>query len=383
MPRILIYLVIICICFSCRKVDVTKNDESSGLDNIGEISGIIALPDSAHEDLKKYFSKYTNIIADNGQPIHILAQNEVANDKVRKVVDVLRFYLRNYPSTYGTDKSEIANKMAEQKATIYIFNNEDSGEKAIIKTKNIDLNFQTLYQEEIMVDGSQEYIGNSFRDATYEEVLHLVQDYGITEILPEYQTQIRAAADEAIAKGYWLSVMIPEWEQEGSIETEYLATILDVYYGFWQNSTNDVAFNGEYFYSSREAIRLGDSDGYSLMDGQFFPPYLDYEISIYSDFQGTFRMAYDTVANYTAKTQYLKDIRLTGGNNVNVIQNEYNNYIVGNSGSNKVLFSGDWEDYNITFGNPAVVIDQIENRDGTDTLESIEFLIFSDTTIQN
>ncbi|MBL4625677.1 MAG: hypothetical protein JKY42_11140 [Flavobacteriales bacterium] len=383
MKKVLTYLTIICLLFSCRKVDITKKDESSGLDNIGAISTVVALPDSAHEDLKKHFSKYINIMADNGQLIHIIAQSEVSNDKVNKVANVLRFYFKNYPSGYGTNKSEIANKMAENKAALYLFNDEDSGEKAIIKTKNIDLNFQVIYEEEIMVDGSKDYVGNSFRDATYEEVLHLVQDYGIAEILPEFQKEIRAAADDAIARGYWISVMIPEWEREGSIETEYLATILDVYYGFWQNSANDIAFNGEYFYSSREAIRLGDPLGYTLMNEQFFPPYLDYEVSIYSDFQGIFRMVYDTSSSYTSKSQYLRAIRLTGDNNSNVLQNSYDNYIVGNNGVNTIFYTGNWEDYDITLGNPAIISDSLENRDGTDTLKSIEFLQFSDTTISN
>ena len=381
--KIIIFSWIVCVFFACQKININKKEDSSGLDNVEETSSISAVPDSAHADLINHFSKYINIIADNGLPIHILAQSGVSNNKVYKVVDVLKFYLQNYPSSYGTAKSEIANKMAVNKATLYLFDDEHRGEKAIIKTKNINLNYQAIYAEEIMVDGSQEYINNAFRDATFEEVLHLVQDYGIAEIIPEYQAQIRTAADAAIAKGYWISVMIPEWEREGRIEAQYLATILDVYYGFWQNSANDIAFSGEYFFSSREALRLGDPDGYDLMNGQFLPPYLDYEVSLYSDFNGQFRMEYDTASRYTTKSQYLSDIRLTGNNNASIRQNGYDNYLIGNSGDNKVYYNGSWENYSITLGNPAVIIDLIEDRDGADTLESIEFLVFADTIISN
>ena len=130
-------------------------------------------------------------------------------------------------------------------------------------------------------------------------------------------------------------------------------------------------------------MRLGDPDGYDLMNGQFLPAYLDYEVSLYSDFNGQFRMEYDTASRYTTKSQYLSDIRLTGNNNTSIKQNGYNNYLIGNSGDNKVHYTGSWENYSITLGNPAVIIDLIEDRDGTDTLESIEFLVFADTIISN
>ena len=381
--KIIIFSWIFCSFFACQKINIKQKEENSGLNNVAEQSSISAVPDSAHGELKKHFSKYINIISKNGLPIHILAQSGVSDNKIYKVVDVLKFYLQNYPSTYGSLKSEIANKMAKNKATLYLFDDEHRGEKAIEKTKNVNLNYQVIYAEEIMVDGSQDYINNVFRDATFEEVLHLVQDYGIAEILPEYQRQIRTAAEASIAKGYWISVMIPEWEREGSIETEYLATILDVYYGFWQSSVNDIAFNGEYFFSSREALKLGDPDGYALMNEQFIPPYLDYEVSIHNDFNGQFRMEYDTSSRYTTKSQYLSDIRLTGNNNSSIKQNRYDNYLIGNSGENKVYYTGNWETYSINLGNPAVIIDLVEHRDGTDTLESIEFLVFADTTISN
>ncbi len=381
--KIIIFSWIVCGFFACQKININKKEASSGLDNVEETSSISAVPDSAHADLRNHFSKYINIIANNGLPIHVLAQSGVSNNKIYKVVDVLKFYLQNYPSAYGTEKSEITNKMAANKATLYLFDDERRGEKAIIKTKSINLNYQVIYADEIIVDGSQEYINNTFRDATFEQVLHLVQEYGIAEIIPEYQIQIRAAAEAAIAKGYWISVMIPEWEKEGNIAAQYLATILDVYYGFWQNSANDIAFNGEYFFSSREALRLGDPDGYKLINEQFLPPFLDYEVSIHSDFNGQFRMEYDTASRYTTKSQYLSDIRLTGNNNASIKQNSYNNYLIGNSGDNKVYYNGSWENYSITLGNPAVIIDLIEGRDGSDTLESIEFIVFADTIISN
>ncbi len=78
--------VIFAFCFlSCNKVEITRKSDNSGLDNILETNNIVRIPDSAHENLRKHFDLYTNLMPRNGMPIHILAENSVTNDKIDKV----------------------------------------------------------------------------------------------------------------------------------------------------------------------------------------------------------------------------------------------------------------------------------------------------------
>ncbi len=84
------------------------------------------------------------------------------------------------------------------------------------------------------------------RDATFEEILHLVHDYGIgvdgydkfIGVLPEYQTEIRNAQINAYAKQIWaMTPEVQDWidelTAENSLTQEYLASVLDSYYGLW------------------------------------------------------------------------------------------------------------------------------------------------------
>tara|TARA_B100000745_G_scaffold297902_2_gene245584 strand:- start:347 stop:574 length:228 start_codon:yes stop_codon:yes gene_type:complete len=70
------------------------------------------------------------------------------------------------------------------------------------------------------------------------------------------------------------------------------------------------------------------------------------------------------------------------GDNV-LIGGEGNDRIDGSAGSDTVVFSGVYADYEVTTDNGFVTVRDLRlNRDGTDTLMSVETLQFSDRTIE-
>ena len=97
----------------------------------------------------------------------------------------------------------------------------------------------------------------------------------------------------------------------------------------------------------------------------------------------------DRVASleYTHKSQYMDNVRLSGTNTSHLVGNDRDNVLEGNAANNNIeggdgtdtaVFKGPLSEYVISGG---VVTDTQPGRDGSDTLTDIELLRFSDQTI--
>ena len=256
---------------------------------------------------------------------------------------------------------------------------------------------QPLYQNEIQVEGHSWYMNQDYshRDAAYEEILHFVHDNGIgvdgensnPGAIPEYQKEIRAAQKNALSKKLW-GIGAPEWIKEltaeNSLSQEYLAAVIDVYYGLWgankENNTNGMS--GLYVAKVRSDVVVEDPMGAAIMNNKFFHPYLTYNARIDAALDGNFSLKFDDSKPYTHHSRYLKDITLLGNNNNTVTVNELDNNITGNSGVNSVIFSGSSSEYAVESDNgTTIVTDNSNNRDGKNTLTGIEKLQFTDKTV--
>jgi hypothetical protein len=112
------------------KYDVPEEIDSDYevLDNI-DISkspnGVVPLPKGVGKTLNVLFSKYTKHVAPNGKPIHIFVQSDVPDLKVVRAREILKYHLTDVPGTqYGNDKSAIANRMAEERASLLYANSQ-------------------------------------------------------------------------------------------------------------------------------------------------------------------------------------------------------------------------------------------------------------------
>ena len=173
--------------------------------------GIEAVPSSLNATYSSAlnFNRYTSVDTPNGKSIHIIAQNQVTDNQIVRARGILASYLTPYPgSLYGEDKSAVANKMSDNGAILLLLNGVDDGTNAAA-----ELDGQPLYYGEMQVEGGDWYIQQNYqhRDASYEEILHLVHDYGIgvdqgSEFygaLPDFQADIRAAQVNALNTGIW------------------------------------------------------------------------------------------------------------------------------------------------------------------------------------
>lgn len=372
---------------SCKKNKVTgiANPEL-GIENI--------IPSNLGKIYTSNFNRYTKVITPNGGKIHIVAQSDITDEQIVRCRSVLEHYLRDYPeSIYGSDKSAVANKMADNNAILCLLNGQDDGKNPVSNK----VTGQPLYQNEIQVEGNSWYMNQNYehRDATFEEILHFIHDNGIgvdganskPGAAPDFQYEIRTAQQNALSNNLWgigNSSWISELTAENSLSQEYLASVVDSYYGLWGawTESNTHGMWGMYVGKNRTDMQTDDPMGYHLMDNKFFHPYLTYNARIDKNFIGNFSLKFNPSKPYTHHSRFLKDITLLGTNDNTVTVNELNNNITGNSGTNTVLFSGNLSEYSVTTsGEITKVTDNTENRDGTNTLSKIEKLQFIDQIV--
>lgn len=366
-------------------------------------NGIVSLPDDVPEVFKEHFIKYTKVMAPNGKPIHILAQDGWTDDQIKHGRNVLEHILTSFPgSAYGDDKSAVANAMSDRKATMVFFNSEPDLEAAMRGGLGgaTDLSMQDLRANECPAVGDLDYMAHVTRDASYEEIWHLVHDYGIKPTRPDMIAEMREANDLAAENGWrgW-----PDDEPEEH-PNEYVGVLIDNYLDLWAVhptkyearpiEPGDIpeghSHFGRYFANSRAALKTDDPLGYAVIE-KFFSPYLTYTPELPESFMGTFSMTLDPNERYTYKTQHLRSAALMGTNNANLVGNRYDNVLNGNAGDNVLdgregedtaVFAGPRGDYEIERRDDAVVVrDSVANRDGTDTLADVELAQFADETV--
>ncbi len=374
------------------------------LDNIDTSTsplGVVPLPEELGKTLNGLFSKYTKHMAPNGKPIHIFAQSGVSDLQVVRAREILKYHLTDAPGTqYGFDKSAIANRMADVKATLIYTDTEikSFAMRPILRTSK--LRIQDLYATESPVEGSYEYVHNKARpgrrftrDASYEEIMHLVHAKGLEDVLPAFHQEIVEAEKAAVkADIYHYGRLAPH---------EYIITGFDIYFGLWDHDPqgDGKSFGNEYPFHTKEEMKAGDPALYDLVE-KFWPKYLTYNAYLDPSFEGTFSTVRDENTEYTFKSQYLVNIILTGTNNTNVLGNDQDNRLTGNDGNNILTggkgndviagglgedtaeFSGDHAEYEVrNVDNTTIVTDKVPDRDGKDELTDIEVLKFKDKEV--
>lgn len=368
------------------------------------------------------FVSYTKILAPNGQPIHFIGQSQVSAMQLARARRIMEFYLTSSgsefgfsdPTVNGSIKQTIANTLANSNGTLLYANDADQLD-AIFNTPgfiNLNLALQDLGANESPVPGSSEWINNTNRDASYEEIFHLQHFRGfarVPETLAYHNDVIGTASNAAWGGSPSAGIMhVPqslynEWFDEensthptnpdpngvpfGSVHQEYIIAVIDSYYGQWAHEqTVD-------FYEPTTRAQVGSADPLGLIAvEQYLPPFLTYEEHIDPSFVGEFVIERDAALQYTHKSQYFQNVFLTGGLPTSLRGNELDNRLGGNSGDNTirggdgsdtVVFTGLQSEYLITHNadGSVSVADSIDPRDGEDQLIECEFALFSDGTL--
>ena len=384
-----------------EKVDINYEMLDS-IDTSRSSLGVVPLPDTVGKTLTGLFTKYTKHVAPNGKPIHIFGQSRVSDLQMVRAREILKYHLTDAPGTkYGSDKAAIANRMGDVRATLIYTDTQARAFAMYSILEPSELRFQDLYATESPVEGDYVYVHNAAktgdfftRDASYEEIMHLVHGKGIEDALPEYHAAIVKAEKRAVDAGiYKYGRLAPH---------EYIISGFDIYFGLWEHDPqgDGTSFGEEYPYHTRAEMKAGDRPLYDLVD-QYWPDYLTYNAYIDPLFEGTFTIAFDENIEYTLKSRYLVNVTLTGGQDTNILGNDQDNQLTGNEGDNRInggagddligggegsdtaAFSGDQSEYRIeASGTRTVVSDSVAGRDGTDELTGIEVLAFRDQGVE-
>ena len=406
--------VILLVSVSCggRGPLVKVSDLSTAINSsIAAELGILALPEAEDARIGKVsvgrlkaegFTKAAAVEAPNSKPIWIVAQTQVPNIAVARARNLLRFFLQPVEgSEWGgiEIKAAVANTMAERHAMLMMPTGAHrEGHEPRIPA-------QPLYQDETPIEGSTWYLNNDWdhRDAAFEEIFHLVHDMGIGTdrpgALPAYQEMIDSEARRAIADQRWgrpINDRVDRWlkelEAENSLAQEYIAAVIDTYYGLWGAFDRRAGgMWGIYVAKTRNELAELDPRGRELVE-MFLPPTLEgYEALVDPSFEGTFTLRFDPERPWTHKSRYLVEVRLTGSRSSSVEGNQEDNVLTGNRGDNLLdggegrdtaCFKGPRSDYLLRMdGQRLEVRDTEPDRDGTDTLVEIEVLRFADGTL--
>ena len=131
-----------------------------------QITGV----DESDKNYFKYFCKKTDVFG-----IKVYATENVDNDKILHAASILAEYLDNDEDGI-IDNQRIVDKLIEKKAWILMAEDE-SESRAAIRFPIGNRFFLELYEEEVsIINGSPRF------DASLEEILHLITQYGYAAV---------------------------------------------------------------------------------------------------------------------------------------------------------------------------------------------------------
>lgn len=320
-----------------------------------------------------------------------------------------------------TDKFQELNETQQetfQEKLIEAIQDPDSGTPLWIR------NSQDLYFSEMALEGDCNYLTNfeercnlhldkddrKDRDASTEEILHIIQAQGIS---PTERTKTLQANIDAHAKNIYdnkLPIWSPsketwdEWledDKDPDIGTtyshEYYASIVESYYGLWRHKNAGL---DDYNSVKREDISTNDPIGLIYVK-EFIPQYHQYtariqsaDVKSYYDGKSktpVFKMhlSADADEKYTYKSQYLINAQIVGDAKISLEGNDQNNILEGNSQDNSIdgkdgedtyVIDGKSSDYTISSDSSFTTVKG--SNIGTDILTNIEYIHFNDKKVK-
>ena len=349
--------------------------------------------------VRRNYDKFIAYRTPNGGTIPLLATDGFSDEQLLRAYNILDYFLTDAPGAkYGADKSAVADAMAENGARMVLPGGSD-GKSPIPEDALVG---QPLYALEFPVEGSVPYITNDYRrrDAGFEEIFHLVHDYGIGTkytdgaLKDSFQPEVAAATAAALESGRWgiggrdVRGWLAELRAEGSLQQEYLAAVLDSYFGYWAGwKDGPGGMWGVYVAKTREDVCRLDPGGAALID-RFLSGTVTYMARIDPAFTGSFKMHFDASAPYTHKSRYLVNARLTGDLPSGLSANDHDNVLIGNAGDNTIdgMGGADVVQYDLNASEATIARTatglRVEGPGiGTDTLRNIEILRFRDRDI--
>ncbi len=369
----------------------------------GDDDGIVDLPATVPALIGDVFDRYTAVSVPSGARVHLLTQSGVDDSRLRRAREVLRQHLSNVPgSAEGAQKSDVAEAMAARGATLLIFRDPAAANPANPAVAAFLAGFQqrswAILSGNIVVEGTPEYQSSSpVIDGTFGATAALVHRTGFAGARPARFAAARTNMQAAIAAGLYTPPAALAVEDH---DDAFVALALDVHSGVFGHDplgNGTAASFGTYRFVRRADMAQGDPATFGWIDA-FFAPAHTFAVEVAPGFTGNFECLLRTNLPYTNRSQYLRNVRLTGSNSAEIFGAREPSTLFGNSGNNNLkgrggddlldggagfdtaVYDGPAAAYNIEVlpGGVVRVTDSDPLRDGSDLLTGFERLQFTD-----
>ncbi len=367
-----------------------------------DADGIVDLTPDVIGEFRTVFDRYAAVELPQGR-LHVLIQPGVPVAKVRRAREILRQHLTDLPG--GSSKADVAQAMVDRSAVLGIFTDTAAVDmtnpdvEAVISGMSTSL--VPLPASHIVIEGSAEYMQVAPDiDLTFGATAVLVQQAGLAVARPGFAGQIDDLAAAAVAAGQFTA---PADLPAQAVPSAFLAMVMDVHsdvYAHDPNGDGTAAIAGaSYDFHTREDLLSGDP-ALGTWINAFFSGDHTFEAELPADFTGNFDCLRRGANPYTARSQHLRSVRLTGTNaaeifaapfDVTLIGNDGNNNLKGRAGDDTLIgglgfdtavFSFPMANYEVRFeGDTVIVEDVFGGHEGTDTLQGMQRLQFSDQGI--
>ena len=259
-----IYLFLAWIIFSsCQDNYLNCLDLEYGTEYI-KITGV----SESDKNYFKYFCKKTDVFG-----IKVYATENVDNDKILHAASIMAEYLDNNEDG-EVDNQKVLDKLIDKKVWLMMVKDESELDDAI-RIPPLGKPFQDLHDEEVsLVNGSPRF------DASLEEVLHLITQYGYAEVYTNKfgenkNSEIAKAMDEARG-GYFKNVpnSYPSsaWYTYDDKTCDYSCQITEYTYWALTSILGAQEFPGrleeiqnEWKLNTKEKVKNNDISVYSLL----------------------------------------------------------------------------------------------------------------------
>ena len=209
----------------------SNGEKKSGVWKDGKVTEsifkILDLP-KEFERAKKIYPKYINVFG-----IHIFASKKVRDEKLIHAANVMAEYLDNDEDGVPDNKL-VVDKLFKKKAVLFMSKNESQWEKDIDKFWNIygskGIHGQSLYDVETNPGG------RGF-DASLEEVLHLITEYGYAHTYPKELGDPSSLLAKAMDKA-----------RGGKFKKVPKKYPKDAWYSYYDKTCTYICMKGEYIY---------------------------------------------------------------------------------------------------------------------------------------
>ncbi|MGB1361190.1 MAG: hypothetical protein ACPG8V_03650 [Alphaproteobacteria bacterium] len=222
---------------------------SVGVENVGDQKRAQHIPNNEiYRGIRLVYGNKFKCGNDNAADSGVTACDTSKKTKLQHVKNTIDAILDKIGEKNGkaiSDKIEYA--LRHNDATMSMFNNGDDKTDGMMAAVTFKGGIQDLQASETISSATNTSGGqgtSNKNDATLEEILHLIQNYGISQVKPEWQDRISAIMEKNMSKVKYTDANNDGHDDGGDslpyadLNTEYFAGSLEAYFNIHSREVN-------------------------------------------------------------------------------------------------------------------------------------------------